>query len=84
MTETDTTAKDTHFTLLALVDTAAYLTTRHCPPQGGDGNGDGGREGGRGDDIDGRGRREEEKTAASTRCEGSSLCVKPPFSGDTA
>jgi hypothetical protein len=47
---------------------------------------------GRGDDIDGRGkRREEEKTAssgavwgrnlASTWCEESGLCVKSPFSG---
>ena len=53
-----------------------------------------GRGKGRGDDVDGRGRRrEEEKTAsgavwgrnlASTRCEGSGLCVKSPFSGDTA
>ena len=61
MTETHTTAKDTHVTLLVLSsDTAGYLTTRHCPPHGGDGDG----EGGCGNDIDGQGRREEEKTAA--------------------
>jgi len=40
------------------------LTTRHCPPHGGDGDGNDGGKGGRGNDIDGRGRREEEKTAA--------------------
>ena len=37
VTETHATAIDTHFTLLVSTNTAGCLTTRHCPPHGGDG-----------------------------------------------